>query len=93
MKSHELNLDASDVSYEAALALDLMEEGEDVTPESLIRGLFAALKLARTNQRRLDALLLAKEGELPEKLRALGVDCSDEEVYDLMDAYGHSYCW
>lgn len=93
MKAREFSVESSDVAYEARLALDQMDGEEEVSAESLIRSFFEALKCARTNQRRLDSLLLAHEGELPGRLRELGVDCSDEEVRELIDQFGRNYCW
>ncbi|WP_251159315.1 hypothetical protein [Caniella muris] len=93
MKARDFSVDSSDIAYEARLALDQMDAEEEVSAEALVKSLFAALKCARTNQRRLDSLLLASEGELPERIRGLGIDCSDDEVHELVDQFGRSYCW
>ncbi len=93
MKAREFSVDSSDVAYEAQLALEQMDAEEEVSAETLVKSLFAALRCARTNQRRLDSLLLASEGELPEKLRGLGIECSDDEVRELVDQFGRNYCW
>lgn len=93
MKAREFSVDSSDVAYEAQLALEQMDAEEEVSAETFVKSLFAALRCARTNQRRLDSLLLASEGELPEKLRGLGIECSDDEVRELVDQFGRNYCW
>lgn len=93
MKAREFSVDSSELAYETGLALAQMDQDEEVSAESLIRSFFEALKCARTNQRRLDSLLLASEGELPEKLRGLGIQCSDDEVRQLVDQFGRNYCW
>lgn len=93
MKAREFSVDSSDVAYEAQLALEQMDAEEEVSAETLVKSLFAALRCARTNQRRLDSLLLASEGELPEKLHGLGIECSDDEVRELVDQFGRNYCW
>lgn len=82
-----------DLTVEAGLALAQMGEDQEVNAETLVKGLFEALKTSRNNTRMLDSLLLACEGELPEKLRGMGIDCSDDEVLKLVDQFGRNYCW
>lgn len=93
MKAREFAATAKEISPEAELALAELEDDQEVDAESLIKGFFAALKTARDNTRSLDSLLLASEGELPEKIRGMGIECSDDEVLKLVDQFGRNYCW
>ncbi len=93
MKAREFAKVVKEISPEAELALAQIADDQEVDAESLVKGFFAALKAARDTTRQLDSLLLASEGELPERIRALGIDCSDDEVLSLVDQFGRNYCW
>jgi hypothetical protein len=92
MKANDLDFDAAQFS-DASLCMDHLDKNEDVTAESIVKALFEAFKVSRQQTRALDKLLLEREAELGEHIRALGVDATDDEVQGLVDQFGHSYCW
>jgi hypothetical protein len=92
MKAQDLKVEALPVE-DAQACLRALDPQEEATAECVIKTLFSEFRELRAHVRALDGLLLASEAELPEHLRQMGIDCSDEEVLDLIDTYGRTYCW